>query len=519
MRHAARGFTLIELLIAIGLSSMIMMIAVSAFRQASQTISLMNRMSTESTLLRTGYFLNAEDVDFWNSTANPQYPFLKGHMSDAVVNGADLGNNLDNKRIFKPVAFKKVGELNPNWVQPNDKRSWYRNYFMQSPRPYGYDRSDGTTIAGYRAKPVFGNSDSPCDSFDWNTLPIGWEPWHIWGDYTLTSNLGMKEGGTPTATDATQGARPTLMWELFQRLGHAGVYTYMPPGTINLILRPATNNTVANIAMSGSHFDKGEIPWSLTVPKAITLAPTVRFDPDTMSVPTVGDVVGNVLKHYFHGMPGSRGRLFKDPWAGPVFSFPDADYGTGNPHWFADLEQINGESFWQDMDSGWVQKQSRASVGLFIGTRFTPLDFANTNFTAGPTIDRPTRDPWLAIDKDVERQANFEQSNRTSVFARQMRDYTSSTVHIPRNITDDPAPDLGSKGASTPSLATSVLRFRQKGSDKAICTIHVQDPTTGRVVELGGTMLGATLRGARQHWGWKSTIDQPSLKPMGDVYE
>ncbi|MBA3707338.1 MAG: prepilin-type N-terminal cleavage/methylation domain-containing protein [Planctomycetes bacterium] len=519
MRVASRGFTLIELLIAISLSMMIMVIAVSAFQQATQTMAVMNRMSIESGLLRTGYFISAEDVDFWNSNANPEYPYLKGHTSDAVVNGSDLGNNLDNKRIFRPVSFKKAGDFNPNWIQPNDKRCWYRNYFMQSPRAYGYDRSEGSAATGYQAKPVFGSSDSPCDSFDWYTLPIGWEPWHIWGDFTLVSNLGMKERASPSPVDLIEGARPTLMWELFKELGHAGVYTYMPPGTMNLILRPATNNTVANIGRPDLHYDKGEIPWSLTVPKTITPVPVLGYDPETVSIPSIAVVPGNVLRHYFFGMPGVRGRFYKNPWEIPPLTHAEAETGIGNPHWLADLEQINGDNFWQDSDKGWVQQQSRVSVCLFLGSKFIPTDFSNTVFDPVPLLNRPTRDPWLALDKDVEHAANFEGTNRTSVFWRQARDYTSTTVHIPRNFTDDPAPDLKSGNSAIPSLATSILRYRQKGADKAICTVRVQDPVSGHVVELGYALLGTTLRGARQHWGWKTRVDRPSLKPMGDIYE
>src|SRR4051794_2115468 len=114
MRVASSGFTLIELLISISLSMLIMVIAVTAFRQATMTMGLMNRMSTETGLLRTGYYIGAEDVDFWNSNANPEYPYLKGHTSDPVIRGTDLGNNLDNKRIFRRLAFKKSGEFNPN---------------------------------------------------------------------------------------------------------------------------------------------------------------------------------------------------------------------------------------------------------------------------------------------------------------------------------------------------------------------------------------------------------------------
>lgn len=103
---ARAAFTAIELMIAMALSLGILLVAVAGFRMAAASMGRLERLSVENNLLRSGYLLLMEDVDFWHSHANPEYPYRKGFMSDRVEIAGDQGNNHVDKRVFKPVEFQ-----------------------------------------------------------------------------------------------------------------------------------------------------------------------------------------------------------------------------------------------------------------------------------------------------------------------------------------------------------------------------------------------------------------------------
>ncbi|MBA2480973.1 MAG: prepilin-type N-terminal cleavage/methylation domain-containing protein [Planctomycetes bacterium] len=581
-RISVRAFTLVELMIAISLSLVIMLVAVTAFRQASQTISLMNRLSVENGMLRTGYFITTEDVDFWNSHANPDYPYLKGHMSDAVL--AFSGNNLENKRLFRPVTFSTATavDFNPNWALPHDARSWYRNYLMPNPKPLIYDRAQADGLGGslvganmWNAWLIDPNVPNPLtkhlnyveSNLGEYQIPIGWSPRTVAGDYSRLSTINLAYTGIatteyedvrwPTSSSRSamvpnvladpnnqkydaplmRGARPNLMWQLFKELGHVGVFTYMPSGTINIIQCPNLNDDPdVDVKSQALNFCKGEIPWSLDTPVATgAVLGTLKYyiQPTNTTTPAVGVIPDNTKGNYFYGMPSTTAKICFHRDGGHGFptgdySPPEEGFGGSTGFYAADLDAINGDAFWMSATgpyTGWTQLQSRTSVGMFYGTKFMPSDFQGLTYDAR-LIDSVTRDPIRALDKSTDSTESYynqggtrwENNARTMTFWRQASNNTSQTVHLPRNYTDDLVPNLSDRSPSTPAMSTGIMRYRHRSLDKAICTVRVQDPTTGRVLELGYTMVGTTLRGARQHWGWKTNIDRPTAKKIGDMY-
>jgi len=487
------------------LSLGILLVAVAGFRMAAASMGRLERLSVENNLLRSGYLLLMEDVDFWHSHANPEYPYRKGFMSDRVEIAGDDGNNHVDKRVFKPVEFQtgRVGH-DPNWLQPNDRRTWYRNHSVQSLNPMTFDKSD----ANFKQRVVFEQAEK-VDGTAYPRLSPGWEPWHVFGDYAKLANVDSDASGDPV--DEIANARPVLIWNVFKSLGHTGVYTYLPPGTPNLILRPSHNLTKAAISDPGQHYDKGEVPWSLSLPVSVAGKPT----PGSVTVPAFAD---NVRGHYFFGMPGRSGLRhdYKEAMCGgglwrdhhwPPWEWRPATprHGTSEPHWLADLEQVNG-----DYDQ---------SIGLVIGNRMVASDLAGSSLDAKPLVDRPLTDPWRSLGRvapptvDVHTRVGDDLA-----YWQQERDFTSTTVHLPRNPTDKPNPELADLPVGTPGMSTGILRLRLRGGDRAACSVRLIDATGGLVHELGFTAVGTTLRGARQHWGWKTHVDRPKLKDMGDTY-
>ncbi len=66
-----RGFTLIELMLAIGLGSLVIYTAYAGFRMASQAITVSNRLSLENSLMRAGFQMAHEQLDFWTNLDDP----------------------------------------------------------------------------------------------------------------------------------------------------------------------------------------------------------------------------------------------------------------------------------------------------------------------------------------------------------------------------------------------------------------------------------------------------------------
>jgi prepilin-type N-terminal cleavage/methylation domain-containing protein len=307
------GFSMLEAMVAVAISTVILLLAASAIRAASQSLRIIKTTAEENALLQRGWIEALQDVDFWNSHANPDFPYLAGPMSDTVTVAGSTDHTYD-KRPFREVTFTPT--TNPNVLLPNDPRSWYRGGLSVATSPVTrpaptYEPTfvwfTTTDATASRPKNSEGN-EFPC-------FPAGWAPWHITGDYTqLGRALGLGDGDTEftsaVSTDAVRATTdfmPSLQWYLFSALGHTGVTSYLPNGAINLIFRPATNRTVANIGNSANYFDWGEVPWTLARggPGGIN-----DFSPLGFTVPSSSDFPGNSVtnlkrRNLLLGLPGS----------------------------------------------------------------------------------------------------------------------------------------------------------------------------------------------------------------------
>lgn len=65
------GFTLIEMMIAVALGMLIVYTATAAFRVAAQSVTVANRLSLENAVLRAGFQLAHQDLDFWTNVDDP----------------------------------------------------------------------------------------------------------------------------------------------------------------------------------------------------------------------------------------------------------------------------------------------------------------------------------------------------------------------------------------------------------------------------------------------------------------
>ncbi len=69
--HITNAFTLIELMLSVTLGMLIVYVATSGLRVASQTVSTANRLATENAVLRAGFQIALAETDFWLSYDDP----------------------------------------------------------------------------------------------------------------------------------------------------------------------------------------------------------------------------------------------------------------------------------------------------------------------------------------------------------------------------------------------------------------------------------------------------------------
>ncbi len=112
-RKHLSAFTLVELMVAVAISSIIVLTAVSCFRMVTKAIASANTLSTENSLLRSGFLLAIQDVDYWHSHADANAPYNKGFMrqqarlDNPATNDGGGDSICENtwRRPFQPVRY------------------------------------------------------------------------------------------------------------------------------------------------------------------------------------------------------------------------------------------------------------------------------------------------------------------------------------------------------------------------------------------------------------------------------
>jgi hypothetical protein len=105
------AFTLIELMISVSLGMLIVYVATSGIRVASQTVSTANRLATENAVLRAGFQIALAETDFWLSYDDP-YDTSDGRIKQPL---RVIGN--DKRQPVRPhglpfTPLKQLHDLN-----------------------------------------------------------------------------------------------------------------------------------------------------------------------------------------------------------------------------------------------------------------------------------------------------------------------------------------------------------------------------------------------------------------------
>jgi len=512
---------MIEVLVATGIALVILLLAASAVRIASQSLRLIRTTAEENALLQRGWLEALQDVDYWQSHASPDFPYLAGPMSETVSISGGTDHPWD-KRPFRPVTFRP--DLNPNLLLPHDPRSWYRGALSVGPmpvsRPAGSYEPTFICLSTPDAIGSVFKSDSPLTHF-----PAGWAPWHQMGDYAaITRALATGDGDTEYQTAvgadpsrAVSDYLPSLQWWLFSVLGHTGVSAYLPAGSLSLINRPATNRTVANIGNPAKYFDWGEVPWTFA---AGGPGGANDFSPQAFTTPSTADfpagAISQVRRHnMLLGYPGSGNGL--TGIRSSVLNFPS---------WWRSQSRYTNErsgfntAFAMDLET--VSSPAKCEPGNWNSGGYYPhaLFYPGKAFRVGvdwdatTLIDRTVEDPFrLMWDADANDDYNVASTTKQS--SRMWKRFTRVTQHQPAVATDDDRrPDSFD---SNLQMRHELVRFRTSYNDRARVTVTVHNPTSGNTMSVIANTIGTSFKGARQHWGWKSSV-RADLPPMGDRY-
>lgn len=509
MRTSA--FTLIEMLVAMALGLMILTMALMTFRATAASMADINRMSRETQMLRTGYWIALHDADFWDSHANPDPPFRKGFMRV----GRGTNATVTTRRAFAPISFDASMDpssavsdaqvLNPNQFLPHAPAGWYRNGI--APGLGGGVRFGGSKVG------AGGNGNEYAVNF-----PTGVTPLAVEGDYGVTSATAMPVGdrfpalawaGTPAvgsggypqqgyasqdeALRRIHSARPRAMLQLFQRLGQRGWIEYMP------------NGNPVNLADQD-----GQLP-------SYTSQPTLS------------------------GVASDARRWFNSWVAGDWTGVNQWNTISNQPQWRNKLEilasdplGLYGLPFWDGADAAPEIRPILARETSTYGVAALDLDKADA-VGSSASLQMGDAAPGMVAFNRADYRGDISRWPTS----------TSGTLRLPYNLADQEreharlATELGgtaasykwldtdSKPADVPLLRTSITRYTKfMGGNITVIRVQIEDPATGFRRELTVVPFATSLRGARQHWalthlrqgGTATANDSLGNAPIGDFY-
>lgn len=556
------GFTLIEILIAIALGAIVLLIAIIGTRIGAQTLRDISRQMAVNEALRTGWIALADEADTWRSYADRGFPHGRDFMH--VGQTAAGGTTIDQKRLFRqrippppagndgmldpssPAAFMLNGQL-PAVVgfpvarvpDSGDRRNI--NRLFQANYPAGFGSNEWRLMYGVIEGPcaltsfkltcddlVDATTLDPDTRSKWSTwvgggdlarraahpfsLPRGWDPWHIMGDWPSLANIGgVLAGVIPAGTPNLQ----SIQYAAFRNNGHLGVWTYAPPGIGNIIATAPENreNVTANQGV-------GEVPGSLLgLPRDPLGTAGAENDYSTgMPGPSrkakVVPVVTEVRLHISN--PGGRvdqqSSLNSEKNRRLLALFPPNNFNGLVDRLFVDIFQNttltsnlwSGNLRWMliDYDSagGWSVGYDGIPAsphGMIYANRVI-FDQTSGAWDYNQMTDDWYRDPLRLLWGDNSAERSTRELTRFA--GRSIRPMIERHVvwtdHVPAAPADAVLTPIGIDTAMM-RLRTGIVRWRSGGADRALGQVMVSADGSAETWNFAMPLIGSTFRGAR----------------------
>ena len=531
-------------MVAITISTILLLMAMMAFRSISHAIAAGNELSIQNSMLLMGWRAALDDADYYRSYADANPPYNKGFMRVRTSRTQDGSTPMDQgflRRPFQPIQFGTLTD--PDAAKPFDSTVYTQTssaYYtadkivmnpevLQAHDPRSIDRSGiwcnmTSNNDAYRyISPMFVHGDTryaSCTDMRWSPMQVS--PLFPTGYPTGTMSYPVDLSGAvnPTVGNFTETipnfnlrpsinmALPLIEYQLFSRLSLFGATDYTSMG-YNIYYQDQNGNGPGN-----------QQGWATS--NLVGTSP-IPF-PD-----------GGPMTEFYSSLvwPGAGGGYLwrTDFLADRDYSnffgmdfFPDLSEGC----WALGLANVlsttpgtalvGGGGF--DGNSPMVRliDYNRAAIGALSGNVVTASSNQEWNFNG-------------AID------------TQQGDVARNDRNYRSRTVRLPYNITDGesaniylpsvqyymwgqtspsytPAPlDYDSKPPQYPSMETTMLRyFRAGGQGQLIVTTASIQMPNGTRIDLPCTPYTTSYRGARQHWRLYSA-QYSDHNAIGDFYD
>ncbi|MDA3960533.1 MAG: type II secretion system protein [Planctomycetota bacterium] len=266
------GFTLIELIIAMALGIAVLFVATAAVRMAMQTMQAANRLSVQNQVMRTGFLLANEEIDFWTGFDEPvassqplrgtvdrglgrtgpdttyALPFTEltaiPPPNELASGGRGFAVDSIDPLVYRETVFRDTAHggslllkdrqrgFDQRPYQANDPRRWYRGQIME---PDSGERKCGRygLVSNRHLGPVLGFGDDhralgnfsqrvPRDGHKAPGVQILTGPYGPYGG--LDWDLG--SGGALKARTFTWYENQTVY--AFEALGTYGMFDYLP---------------------------------------------------------------------------------------------------------------------------------------------------------------------------------------------------------------------------------------------------------------------------------------------------
>lgn len=449
------AFTLLEMMIAVGLGTMVVLVAMAGFRTASQTVTVANRLSLENNLLRSGYYEAQVQLDFWTNLDDP----TKDDADRPLKNDQSVGSinewTYQNRPRGLPFTPMRTQVTNNIWTKVN---------IPYCPNPSNITLEDGTTCKGNFVMPRSINEITAPGGMRDNDR--GWDPTYSWAphDPRTWSRANLAEKLRDNGGIGNDGANniPKMINGRYAIFGNTitSAQTLAAYGIRKDLNSPdqAERDTIINVDYKG--YPTNDIhTWYYN--QLNSLVNSMGYAAFCEYVPA--NAIYTWYSHTGDRTAGGINQFGVVPW----YQFTNGDG-----------DQRNSRGIYRNTYS--------CSYG-YINPRTTMTELrdyqAPHSSRPNPTFNELFRQHYY-----WPYQSDYGATDGDG--ARRLRWFTAH-VNLPEKL-------QLSKPDNWPDIDVSVGRLIKNAHHVAVAKVRRYSPVTGELIELSWCGLGTTLRGARQ---------------------
>jgi hypothetical protein len=487
------AFTLIEMMIAVALGSMIIMVAVSGFRTAAQTMTVASRLSLENSMMRAGYFEAQIQLDFWTNLDDPTKPDNERPLKSESLSIGQITDWTGRGRE-RGLPFTPMSALSSRGIWPKGGGN------PRAPTP-------STLPDGAKGNFILPRAATQFSDPAWE-LDRGWDPTFYWSPHDprtwCRANMAEKERGSDGRGNDGADNLPPIINGRYAIFGNTSPTSY---SLATYTIKPDLNNPdeaqrykTVQVSYSG-YPSTGIHSWYYNQLNGLI---------DAMGYAAFCDYLpSNSIYTWYRSPPDPT----KTRDAGP-----NEDWTVGDIYKYGISPNYNF--------TNWDGNQ-RNSRGIYRNTYSTTYGYLNPRtWDSYRVLPMPTSGPitsgntlrqrfyqhfdsdYNATERDPARLADADPNN--DWHGIDDLQWFLARVNFPE-------PLLASKPSNWPDVHVSVGRLIKNAHFVAVAKVRRFSPHTGELIELSWTGLGTTLRGARQQrhqtTGWAFWDNGPGATP------